>query len=176
MLLSCSLLNLSKEILCKTGRHLCVICLFQRKMTLKMSAANLDMSVTRVIGTSALHCLNQIIFKPSHVKVTIRHSVSNLVTMIFAQIWRQPSLPLTSPKASVLVCTIESLYILNCMWCRDDFIVFNACAVFCPTDYLKASEINQTAPTELPAEIKPELPTNCTDLTFNYTCWGKWKD
>lgn len=88
MLFSCSLLslNVSKEILCKTGRHLFVICLFQRKMTLKMSAANLDMSVTRVIGTSALHCLNQIIFQPSHAKVSIKHSVSNLVTMKFAQI------------------------------------------------------------------------------------------
>uniref|UniRef100_A0A8P4G6J7 Receptor-type tyrosine-protein phosphatase C n=1 Tax=Dicentrarchus labrax TaxID=13489 RepID=A0A8P4G6J7_DICLA len=36
-------------------------------------------------------------------------------------------------------------------------------------DFLNPSEINQTAPTGLPAEIKPTLPPNC-DLTVDYTC------
>ncbi|XP_051231656.1 receptor-type tyrosine-protein phosphatase C-like [Dicentrarchus labrax] len=36
-------------------------------------------------------------------------------------------------------------------------------------DFLNPSEINQMAPTGLPAEIKPTLPPNC-NLTVDYTC------
>ncbi|TNN26629.1 Periaxin [Liparis tanakae] len=40
-----------------------------------------------------------------------------------------------------------------------------------PADFLDPSEINLTAPVELPAVIKAGLPPNCNNLTVDYTCW-----
>ncbi|GLD72632.1 receptor-type tyrosine-protein phosphatase C-like isoform X3 [Lates japonicus] len=37
-------------------------------------------------------------------------------------------------------------------------------------DFLNPSEINQPAPTELPAKINPELPPNCKNLSIDYSC------
>ncbi|XP_047443648.1 receptor-type tyrosine-protein phosphatase C isoform X2 [Mugil cephalus] len=41
---------------------------------------------------------------------------------------------------------------------------------FISLDFLDPSDINQTPPTELPAEIKPVFPPKCQNLTVNYTC------
>ncbi|XP_034002609.1 cell wall protein DAN4-like isoform X1 [Trematomus bernacchii] len=38
------------------------------------------------------------------------------------------------------------------------------------TDFLNTSEINQTSPTKLPAEIKTDLPPNCKNLNITYSC------
>ncbi|XP_034002345.1 receptor-type tyrosine-protein phosphatase C isoform X3 [Trematomus bernacchii] len=38
------------------------------------------------------------------------------------------------------------------------------------TEFLNPSEINQTSPTKLPAEIKTDLPRNCTNLKITYSC------
>ncbi|GLD72631.1 receptor-type tyrosine-protein phosphatase C-like isoform X2 [Lates japonicus] len=38
-------------------------------------------------------------------------------------------------------------------------------------NFLNPSEINQTAPTKLPAKINTELPPNCKSLSIDYTCW-----
>ncbi|XP_018526213.1 receptor-type tyrosine-protein phosphatase C isoform X2 [Lates calcarifer] len=37
-------------------------------------------------------------------------------------------------------------------------------------DFLNVSEINQTAPTELPAKINTTLPPNCKSLSIDYSC------
>ncbi|KAK1896738.1 Receptor-type tyrosine-protein phosphatase C [Dissostichus eleginoides] len=37
-------------------------------------------------------------------------------------------------------------------------------------DFLNPSEINQTNPTKLPAEIKTDLPPNCKNLHITYSC------
>ncbi|XP_018551020.2 receptor-type tyrosine-protein phosphatase C isoform X21 [Lates calcarifer] len=40
-------------------------------------------------------------------------------------------------------------------------------------DFLNVSEINQTAPTELPAKINTTLPPNCKSLSIDYNCWER---
>ncbi|XP_039984091.1 receptor-type tyrosine-protein phosphatase C isoform X2 [Xiphias gladius] len=37
--------------------------------------------------------------------------------------------------------------------------------------FLSSSDINQTAPTKLPANIETKLPPNCKNLSTDYTCW-----
>ncbi|XP_047442133.1 receptor-type tyrosine-protein phosphatase C-like [Mugil cephalus] len=41
---------------------------------------------------------------------------------------------------------------------------------FISLDFLDPSDINQTPPTGLPAEIKPVFPPKCQSLTVDYTC------
>lgn len=105
-------------------------------------------------------------------------SVSNLITVTFAQPWRQPSLVLalllTSPQTSVLVRATVSSCVFNSQRWRHDFIVVNACARFCSTGFLRSKGIELVPPTSFPLQpkINPELPPKC-NLSVNYTCKGK---
>ncbi|XP_072244883.1 receptor-type tyrosine-protein phosphatase C [Leuresthes tenuis] len=47
---------------------------------------------------------------------------------------------------------------------------------YIPVDFIDFSGIDQQGPTGLPAEIKPKLPSNCENLTVDYTCSGKMTD
>lgn len=96
-------------------RQLCIICLFQMKSTLKPSRTKkMDMSATRVTGTSPLLCLPQM--DSQWRKMTIKHSASNSLTLTLAQMWlftplrRAAWIPIPSKslKTSLWVCTVES--------------------------------------------------------------------
>ncbi|KAM4548984.1 receptor-type tyrosine-protein phosphatase C isoform 2-T2 [Odontesthes bonariensis] len=47
---------------------------------------------------------------------------------------------------------------------------------YIPVDFIDFSGISQQEPTGLPAEIKPKLPSNCENLTVDYTCSGNGRD
>ncbi|XP_047230876.1 uncharacterized protein LOC124873892 [Girardinichthys multiradiatus] len=44
---------------------------------------------------------------------------------------------------------------------------------YVPVDFIDPNDINQTAPTELPAKIETKFPSNCKNLSVEYKCSGK---
>ncbi|XP_047231239.1 receptor-type tyrosine-protein phosphatase C isoform X4 [Girardinichthys multiradiatus] len=51
-------------------------------------------------------------------------------------------------------------------------ISFNS-SEYIPVDFIDPNDINQTAPTELPAKIETKFPSNCKNLSVEYKCSGK---
>ncbi|KAJ4943413.1 hypothetical protein JOQ06_005914 [Pogonophryne albipinna] len=69
----------------------------------------------------------------------------------------QPQLPITTSNTSVTTKAKGNCKALNL-------------TKSITADFLNSSEINQTRPTKLPAEIKTDLPLNCKNLNITYSC------